>query len=87
MLFVTVREFRDKATQVLRQKEPVLVTRDGKPAGFFIPWEQSSMQDDIRKAVLEALAESLRAHRKKQDLTEEEVLDDFAAYRKARRGR
>lgn len=87
MLFVTVREFRDKATQVLRQKEPVLVTRDGKPAGFFIPWEHSSMQDDIRKAVLEALAESLRQQREKRGITEEEVLDDFAAHRQARRGR
>ncbi len=87
MLFVTVREFRDKATQVLRQKELVLVTRDGKPAGFFIPWEQSTIQDDIRKAVLEALAESLRQQREKQGISEEEVLEDFAAHRQARRGR
>lgn len=87
MRLVTVREFRDRATQLLRQKEPVLITRNGKPAGFFVPWEQPQIQDDIRKAVLEALAESLSRQREERGLTEEEVLDDFNAYRKTRRGR
>lgn len=87
MRLVNVREFRDRATQLLRQKEPILVTRDGRPAGFFIPWDQPQMQDDIRKTVLEALAEGLRRQREEQGMTEKEVMDDFAAYRKARRGR
>lgn len=87
MLFVSIREFRDRATKLLRQKETVLVTRDGKPAGFFIPWDQPQMRDDIRKAVLEALGESLRRQREERGLTEEEVLDDFAAHRKAGRRR
>lgn len=87
MRLVSVREFRDRATQLLRQKEPILVTRDGRPAGFFIPWEQPHIQDDIRKTVLEALAEGLRRQREQQGLTEEEVMDDFAASRKARRRR
>ena len=37
MEFHTVREFRDKATTILRSTEPVFVTRRGKLAGVYMP--------------------------------------------------
>ena len=36
MEFHTVREFRDKATTILRSTEPVFITRRGKLAGIYM---------------------------------------------------
>ncbi len=38
MKVVTVREFRDRATEMLRSEDVILITRDGLPARFFLPW-------------------------------------------------
>ena len=38
MKVVTVRQFRDRATEMLRSDEVILITRGGLPAGFFLPW-------------------------------------------------
>lgn len=81
MKLVSVREFRDHATRLMRERELVLVLRDGAPAGFFVPFDQASLDDDVRKTALDALAESIRKEREGKGITEQEVLDDFAAYR------
>ena len=43
MKISTVREFRDKATTLLRSKDPILVTRRGRLAGVFFPWPEASL--------------------------------------------
>lgn len=37
MKIVGVKEFRDRATMFLRGKEPVLITRHGRPVGIYAP--------------------------------------------------
>src|SRR5947208_1604138 len=49
MRVTTLRDFRDRATSLLRSKDPVLITRDGMPAGFFIPWDQPDLPDDAKR--------------------------------------
>ncbi len=86
MKVATVREFRDRATDWMRSDDVVLITRDGHPAGFWVPWDQpKSLPDDLRRAVFLRLAEQVRKQMDAAGVTEDSVLKDFAASRRARR--
>lgn len=87
MEFASIREFKTHASKFIRRKKPVLVFRGGRPAGIFIPWEDIDAEDEIRRAALRALAAKIAEERAEKGITEEEVLEDFAAFRKDRRGR
>src|SRR5260370_25927765 len=52
----TLRDFRDRATEMMRSHEVLLVTRDGKPAGFFLPWDRPDVPDDVRKGIYAELS-------------------------------
>ena len=82
MKVVTVREFRDRATEMLRSDEVILITRGGLPAGFFLPWEARELPADARREVFLRLSEQIGAQLKAQGGSEEEVLRDFAASRR-----
>ena len=85
MRVVTIRDFRDRATEMMRADEVLLVTRDGRPAGFFLPWALPHVPDDIRRGLYEELSARARHHLEEQGVTEEEVLADFDAARRSRR--
>ncbi len=82
---VTVREFRDRASEMLHADGVVLITRDGKPAGFFLPWDQPELPVEIRRGIYEHLAGMARRELEDRGVTEEEVMSDFQASRRARR--
>jgi hypothetical protein len=82
---VTLRDFRDRATEMMRSRDILLVTRDGKPAGFFLPWDRPDLPDDIRKGIYAELSQRASCHLDKKDVTEEEILADFSAARRSRR--
>jgi hypothetical protein len=71
MRLSTVREFRDKATGLLRSKAPILVTRRGRLAGIFFPRPEVTLP--------------LKRQLKRRRVSEQEVLSDFEAWRKKRR--
>ena len=85
MKIVTLRDFRDRATEMMRSPEIVLVTRDGRPAGFFVPWDRPDIPDHLRKGLYAELAERAHDHLHEKGVTEEEILADFAAARRSRR--
>jgi hypothetical protein len=87
MKIVTVRDFRDHATEMLRSDDVILVTRDGVPAGFFVPWTAPDLPLELRRELFEQVASVIRADRARAGVTEEEVLADFTAARRRRRGR
>ncbi len=70
---------------MLRSKDLLLVTRDGLPAGFFVPWGEADIPDEVRRGVLLQLAKRVRRERAAKSVTEKEVLRDFVASRRARR--
>ena len=84
MKVVTVREFRDRATEMLRSDEVILITRSGLPAGFFLPWEARELPSDARREVFLRLSEQIGAQLKAQGVSVEEVVRDFAASRRRR---
>ncbi len=69
---------------MFRSEDIILVTREGRPAGFFLPWDAPELPKDLRREVFLRLSEQIAAQRKARSVTEEEVLSDFAASRRRR---
>jgi hypothetical protein len=85
MKISTVREFRDRATGLLRSKDPVLVTRRGKLAGVFFPSPSSSLPLELKRELFVMLSRAIALQIKRRGLREEDVLADFERWRKERR--
>lgn len=86
MEFVSVRDFKARVSRYIRERKNVLVLRNGRPVGFFVPWKDGVADDHIRRAMLEMLGEQLRRERESRGISEEEVIADFEVFRKARLG-
>lgn len=84
MRVVTVRDFRDRASEMFRSDDVILVTREGRPAGFFLPWDAPELPADVRREVFLRLTDQIAAQREARRVTEQEVMDDFAADRRRR---
>ena len=84
MRVVTIRELRDRATQMLRSNDVLLITRDGHPAGFFLPWDNATLPDDAQRALFRRLSEEIGSRLRARGVSEAEVLADFAARRRRR---
>jgi hypothetical protein len=87
MRTATVREFRDRATVLLRGRDPILVTRRGKIVGFFVPTTGTVVPLDIRREVFYAVTSAVRRMVRSRGLTEKGIIADFEATRKTRRRR
>jgi hypothetical protein len=84
MKVVSVRDFRDRASEMFRSEDVILVTRDGAPAGFFLPWDTPDLPVEVRREVFLRLSEQLGTELETKGVSEQEVLDDFAASRRRR---
>jgi len=84
MKVVTVRDFRDRASEMFRSDDVILVTRDGAPAGFYLPWDTPELPVEVRREVFLRLSEQIGAQLKDEGASEQEVLGDFAASRRRR---
>jgi hypothetical protein len=82
MKVVTVRDFRDHATEMFRSADVILVTREGAPAGFFLPWDTPELPVEVRREVFLRLSEQVGEQLASKEVSESEVLDDFAASRR-----
>jgi hypothetical protein len=82
MKVVTVRDFRDHATEMFRSDDVILVTREGTPAGFFLPWGTPELPVEVRREVFLRLSEQVGQQLADKGISEAEVLDDFAASRR-----
>ena len=85
MRVTTVREFRDKATGLLKSKEPVLITRRGRMAGVFFPSPEGTLPVDLKRELFEKLSTEISRQLSRRGVTEKAIQADFASWRKARR--
>jgi hypothetical protein len=85
MKISTVREFRDNASGMLRAKDPILVTRRGRLAGIFFPRPETTLPVELKREMFSILSAEVARQVRKRKLSEEDVLTDFAAWRKAKR--
>lgn len=84
MKVVSVRDFRDHASEMFRSDDVILVTRDGAPAGFFLPWDTPELPVEVRREVFLRLSEQIGAQLAAEGVGEAEVLNDFASSRRRR---
>lgn len=80
----TVREFRDKATGLLRSKDPILVTRRGRLAGVFFPRPEATLPLELKRELFQTLSAEVARQIKKRGLREEDVLAGFESWRRSR---
>ncbi len=85
MRISSVREFRDRATTLLRSDDPILVTRRGKVAGVFLPWREATLPVDFKRELFAMLTSEIGHQLKKKRVAEKAVLEDFNRWRKGRR--
>lgn len=85
MKVISVREFRDRASEMFRSKDVILVTRDGLPAGFFLPWTAPELPVELRREVFLRLSDQIRAGLNEAGVSEDDVLQDFRQTRQRRR--
>jgi hypothetical protein len=69
---------------MFRSDEVILVTRDGSPAGFFLPWGHPDLPIEVRREVFQRLAEQIGTQLEARGVSEQEVREDFAAARRRR---
>ncbi len=81
MKISTIREFRDRATGLLRSKDPVLVTRRGRLAGIFFPCPQTTLPLEFKRELFGMLSEAIARQIKRRGVSEEEILADFDHWR------
>ena len=81
-----VRDFRNRAPELLAGKDLVFVTRHGKLTSIVVPVaEPQSLPVDLRRELLERIGEAVSAHLRKAGVSEGQVLREFKAWRKERR--
>ena len=80
MKITTVREFRDKATQMFRSEEPILVLRRGEIAGLYFPYPHKTLPVELKRQLFEEITRSIAERLAKVGLEEEEILEDFEAF-------
>ena len=85
MKIATVREFRDKATQMFRSEEPILVLRRGEIAGLYFPYPHKTLPVELKRQLFEEITRSVAERLAKVGLKEEEILEDFEAFQARRR--
>jgi hypothetical protein len=84
MKTATVREFRNRATSLLEQEEPVVVTRHGKIIGVYLPTVGNALPLEIKRDVFSTLTDEIRASMKSYHLTEATILANFEKSRRTR---
>jgi hypothetical protein len=82
MRISSVREFRDKATELLRSKTPILVTRHGRLAGIFFPRPEMTLPIELKRELYGMLSSDVARQLKRRGISEDEVLKDFEASRR-----
>jgi antitoxin (DNA-binding transcriptional repressor) of toxin-antitoxin stability system len=80
---VGIREFRENLSGYLESPKPVAITRHGETIGFYVPTRRRPGAADLE--ALRIAGERLSALIAASGATEEELVDEFKALRKARR--
>ncbi len=81
-----MRKLEAGAATLMEGDEPVLITREGKISGLYVPLQDpSQLPDDLRRDLISAVGRYLAGVLEAQGAAEEEILEDFDAFRRHRR--
>ena len=81
-----IRELRSKTAVVFGSGEPVLVTKNGRVSGVYIPLDEPArLPDDLRRELTGVLGKHLSKALKRKGVAERDIKEGFRAYRRRRR--
>lgn len=78
---VGMREFREQLAQYLESEVPIAVTKHGRTVGLYIPVRHKPAEEDL--AALWEAGRRLDEWLARQGVTEDELVTEFKARRKA----
>lgn len=88
MKVASVREFRNQATRLMKERELVFVTRHGKVTSILLPLKApAEIPIELRRELLGQVGKAISSHLKARGVTERQVLREFETFRKRRRRR
>ncbi len=88
MRTTSVRDARSQFSELIHGKEAVIVTSNGKPAAVVYPLaDPDKVPMEVRRELFREYSQKMALALKAHGMTEEDVLRDFAALKKRRRGR
>jgi antitoxin (DNA-binding transcriptional repressor) of toxin-antitoxin stability system len=83
-----VREFRNRAPELVAGNDLVFITRHGKLAGILVPMKESpTLPAELRRELIERIGDAVSNHLAKRGVSERQALREFKAWRKGRRAR
>ncbi len=85
MRISSVREFRDRATGLLRSKDPILVTRRGRLAGIFFPTPAATLPIELKRELFSVLSAEIGRRVRRRGVSEQDIEAGFESWRKKRR--
>lgn len=66
--------------------EPVLIRRDGRISGIYVPLEETGpISGDLRRDLIGVLGRHISGALDANGISEQEIHEDFSAYRRSRR--
>jgi hypothetical protein len=75
MKHIGVREFKNRATHLFKDAEPIAIERHGRLIGFYIPVDSEEDEDARVKAALSRLEGAVSRALEETGLTEDELAD------------
>jgi len=87
MIVAGVREFRDKATEMLRSREPVLIMRRGEVSGLYFPYPAQTLPVEFKRELFELITQEIGRRLQEAGVKEKDLLDEVKETKKARRRR
>jgi hypothetical protein len=86
MKVATMQKSVAEIPDLLESGEPILVTRQGKISGLYVPLENpEQVPDDLRRDLLIAVGKYVAEVQEEKGVSEEEILEDFSVFRRRRR--
>jgi antitoxin (DNA-binding transcriptional repressor) of toxin-antitoxin stability system len=86
MRTASIKDFREHLAEMLDKDETVMLTRHGRPLGFYVPWKDTeNLPLELkREAFLKnaPLRKKLFGH-----IDEKDLMEDFAKWQKEHRAR
>lgn len=87
MTISTIKEFRDRATTLLRSKRPILVMRRGRLAGIFFPCPERSLPLDLKRELFPLFVSEVTREMKKKRIHGSDLITGYEEWKRKRAGK
>ena len=86
MKMASIREFRSGVSSYTRKGQMVIVTRNGKMIGCFLPLPATDdIPIELKREFVATLGNTIAVRLAKEKVQEKEIVDDFREFKKNRR--